>query len=133
MDGTVAEVVQSCTAASDAESVSFGEVVMRLQQAGVERYHADLLRSEKTYYLPTGDSLVVPCASVDGLAPPDFSPASVGAAVRAVQGKAIGYRAFCERILAAGCVGYHVSLAGRRAVYYGRCGESHVEPFPGAR
>lgn len=32
-----------------------------------------------------------------------------------------------------GCVGYHVSLAGRRAVYYGRSGETHVEQFPPAK
>ena len=54
------------------------------------------------------------------------------AAIRAVQGGRLDYKGFCERILAAGCVGYHVSLAGRRCVYYGRTGETHVEMFPGA-
>jgi uncharacterized protein YbcV (DUF1398 family) len=33
----------------------------------------------------------------------------------------------------AGCVSYFVSLAGRRAVYYGRTGDEHVEWFPGAK
>ncbi len=30
----------------------------------------------------------------------------------------------------AGCAGYFVSLIGRRAVYFGRTAETHVEPFP---
>ncbi len=37
------------------------------------------------------------------------------------------------KLMAAGCVGYFVSLAGRRAVYYGRTIDCHVEWFPGAR
>ena len=61
-----------------------------------------------------------------------FSATGVEAAVRAVQAGAIPYRTFCERVVAAGCVGYHVSIVGRRVVYYGRTGDSHVEWFPGA-
>jgi hypothetical protein len=30
--------------------------VTKLMQVGVERYHADLLRAEKIYYLPSGES-----------------------------------------------------------------------------
>jgi hypothetical protein len=37
-----------------------------------------------------------------------------------------------EPVAQASCVGYMVPLAGRRAVYYGRTGESYVEPFPAA-
>ena len=61
-----------------------------------------------------------------------FAANGVAAAVRAIQQKKIGYREFCERIAQAGCVGCMVSLAGRRAVYYGRTGDSYVEPFPAA-
>jgi hypothetical protein len=48
-----------------------------------------------------------------------FSAEGVEKALRAIQRGEIGYREFCERIAAAGCVGYIVSLAGRRALYYG--------------
>lgn len=54
----------------------------------------------------------------------------VKAAVRPIQERQIGYLQFCSRIAAAGCVGYFVSLAGRRVVYYGRTNDSYVEPFP---
>ena len=99
---------------------------------GTERYHTDLIRGEKTYYLPSGESHVVAHAWAAHAPARDFSASGVEAAVRAVQAKQIRYREFCERIGAAGCVGYFVSLDGRRAVYYGRTGDNYVEPFPGA-
>jgi len=51
-------------------------------------------------------------------------------AIRAVQSGAIDYKEFCRRIAEAGCIFYLVSLTGRRAVYYGRSGEAHVDLFP---
>lgn len=133
MDSGVKEVMVEATRASDEERATFGDVVMKLIQAGVERYHCDLVRGEKTYYLPNGKSEVVAGEAV-GVAPAgEFSAAGVDAAVREIQAGKIQYRTFCTRIAEAGCVGYHVSLAGQRAVYYGRTGDCHVEWFPGAK
>lgn len=132
MQAKIIEVLQECTDASDQERITFPEVVMKLMQAGVERYHADLLRAEKVYYLPSGESHRVAAGPIEVTPPNDFAAAGVEAAVRAIQQKKIRYREFCERIAQAGCVGYIVSLAGRRAVYYGRSGENYVEPFPPA-
>ena len=124
--------IQECTAGSDAERITFPEVVGQLVGAGVERYHADLVRAEKTYYLPDGESRVLAAKPVASAPAAAFSAAGVESAVRAIQAGRIGYGAFCDRIAAAGCVDYTVSLAGRRAVYNGRTGESYVEPFPAA-
>jgi uncharacterized protein YbcV (DUF1398 family) len=132
MQADIIDVLQECTEASDQERVTFPEVVMKLMQAGVERYHADLLRAEKVYYLPSGESHRVAAGAVAATPANDFTAAGVEAAVRAIQQQKIKYREFCERIAQAGCVGYIVSLAGRRAVYYGRSGENYVEPFPSA-
>lgn len=128
----VTRTMQECTSASDQERIGFPEVVMKLMQAGVERYHADLLRAEKIYYLPSGESHRVEAAPVAAVPPPAFTAEGVAAAVRAIQRQQIKYREFCERIAQAGCVGYMVSIAGRRAVYYGRTGDAYVEPFPAA-
>jgi uncharacterized protein YbcV (DUF1398 family) len=46
MDTKIKDVMVEATQASDEERVTFGEVVMKLMQAGVERYHTDLLRGE---------------------------------------------------------------------------------------
>lgn len=133
MDTNVKAVIAECTTASDEERITFPEVVRKLTEAGIERYHADLVRSERTHYLPDGETDVRPAHAVKTVPAKDFSASGVDAAVRAIQAGKIKYREFCERIAAAGCAGYHVSLAGRRAVYYGRTGECHVEMFPGAR
>ena len=130
MDTQVQAVVRECSKASAEERITFPEVVAKLNQAGIERYHADLVRSEKTYFLPDGSSEVVPNSTISPVPADTFSADGVEAAVRAIQSGLIQYKAFCERIAAAGCVGYMVSLAGRRAVYYGRTGETYVESFP---
>ena len=123
------EVVTECSHGSHEGRLSFPEVVRKLMGVGVERYHADLSRGERTYYMPDGSSHVV--AGEDGAdAAREFSPAGIEAALRAIQAKKIDYRQFCAAILAAGCVGYFVCLTGRRAVYFGRQGDSFVEPFP---
>lgn len=130
MDAHVQRVMEDSTAASDEGRIAFGEVVRNLAAIGVERYHADLLRHEKTYYLPNGESHCVPSATGQAETAIAFSAAGVEAAIRDSQAGRIRYRSFCERIAEAGCVGYIVSLAGQRAVYFGRTGECHVEPFP---
>ncbi|MEI9903822.1 MAG: DUF1398 family protein [Asticcacaulis sp.] len=79
-----------------------------------------------------GESLVVRTKAIGGKVACDFDAAGVEAAVRAIQRREIGYVEFCEWIAGAGCASYIVSLAGRRAVYYGRTGETFVEPFPQA-
>ncbi len=127
------DTVRECSRLSDAGAASFGEIVGKLNAAGVERYHADLTRAEKIYYWPDGDSERVPNAPLAAAPDVAFSPQGVEAAVRAAQAGTIVYKTFCERAAAAGCVGYHVHIAGKRVVYYGRNGDSHVEWFPGAR
>jgi uncharacterized protein YbcV (DUF1398 family) len=131
MDDRAKAAARWATEESDAERASFPEVVKALTEAGIERYHADLVGAIKTYYTPGGEVETVPCHR-SGPCGRDFDAGGVEAAVRAIQKRAIGYGEFCRQIAAAGCVGYFVSMAGKRAVYYGRTGDSHVEGFPGA-
>ena len=130
MDHATETALRDCTLGSDAGSMNFPQVVARLAAVHVERYHADLVRAEKTYYLPDGNSRTLSCHALEAPPATPFSAASIEAAIRTVQTGAIDYREFCRRIAAAGCVFYLVSLAGKRAVYYGRSGEAHVEMFP---
>jgi uncharacterized protein YbcV (DUF1398 family) len=133
MDRNVEDIMHEASRASEEERVSFGQVVMMLVEAGVERYHADLTRAEKTFYLPNGEAQVIPNHALAQSPAQVFSAGGVEAALRAIQGGAIKYREFCARIAAAGCVGYHVFIAGRSAVYYGRTGDMYTEGFPGAK
>jgi uncharacterized protein YbcV (DUF1398 family) len=83
--------------------------------------------------LPNGESLVLPCKPITATLEIAFTPAGVESAVRASQAQQIKYHEFCRRALAAGCVGYIVSIPGKRVVYYGRTAESHTEHFPKAK
>ena len=127
MDDHVRDVVREVIRASDEDRISFSDVVEALMQAGVERYHADLLAGTKTYYMPDGSFEIAHGRVLQ--AANDFRGDIVQQAVHAIQQGEIGYRAFCDRIAAAGCVGYFVSLAGQRAVYYGRTLAAHVAWF----
>ena len=131
MDTTVSAAIRDCARASAEGRISFGEVVGKLAAAGVERYAVDYVRGETVYYLPDGSLEAVPL-SVHELPAEAFSAAGVAAAVHGAQSGRLAYPAFCREVLAAGCTGYLVSLAGRRVVYSGRRGDSHVEWFPGA-
>jgi len=124
------EVLTSCCAASQSGALTFPEIVGRLAEAGVERYHADYSRGEITYYLPDGDSLVVPSPHAAQATGAEFSASAVEAAVRQSQRNEHTYPDFVRKTMAAGCVGYFVQIAGRQAIYFGRNGESHVERFP---
>lgn len=130
MDSQAIAVAEECTRGSDEGRLSFPEVVRRLSGAGVERYRADLVRAEKTYFLPTGENVVIAANPIEVTPAATFSAAGVEAAVRAAQAGRITYGEFCARIAAAGCAEYLVSLSGRRALYLGRTAEAHVELFP---
>lgn len=132
MDPNTHAVLVACTEGSTNERITFPEVVDRLNAAGVERYTADLTRAETTYYLPNGENATLTMYAIAEPPAKDFSADGVQAAVRASQQQKIKYRGFCDRIAQAGCVGYMVSIPGKRAVYYGRTGETYVEMFPGA-
>ena len=126
-------VMEECTRASHEERITFGEVVGRLIDAGAERYHVDLVRGESTYFLPDGQSHRVTYRAIDTRPADSFSADGVLAAVRSIQAGRTKYLTFCRQVMEAGCVGYLVSMPGKRAVYYGRSGETYVEPFPGSR
>ena len=58
--------------------------------------------------------------------------ATVLQAIREAQALVPGYSylGFCAKAKRAGCAGYMVSFSGRRALYFGRDGATHVEHFP---
>jgi len=124
-------VIAECTRLSF-NNAGFPDVVKRLGATGVERYTADLVRLEKTYYGTAGDTIhdALPLEDPPAIAE-DFSEADVRRAIAASQGQEIGYAEFLRRVMAAGTASYTVFLNGRRAIYFGRDGDFHVERFPG--
>jgi uncharacterized protein YbcV (DUF1398 family) len=132
MDARLKSLVETYLDASEQGTLSFPEIVGRLMEAGFESYAIDFRRGTATYYLPDGDSLQVAAHKRDAPIAAAFDDAAVTAAIREAQANGPGYtyKGFCEKVMRAGCAGYIVSFRGRRAVYFGRTAEIHVELFP---
>jgi len=132
MDAERIAIARRCLDAAHAGSRSFPEIVGELIAAGFEAYSVDYRCNTQTYYLPDGDSVVLDMPQSAGGVASAFDASAVGSLVRWAQanGPDYSYKAFCERVKAAGCAGYVVSFLGRRVVYLGRTAETHVELFP---
>jgi uncharacterized protein YbcV (DUF1398 family) len=127
------ETIAECMKLSFA-STPFPQVVQKLAGAGVRSYTADLIRLRKTYYDASSQSAVeaMPLTSGPAVAP-QFDKASVAETIRAIQHGQIGYPEFLRKIMAAGCSHYSVYIGGRKAIYFGRDGDFHVENFPSGK
>ena len=122
--------MQEATRCTLQGTITFGEVVGKLLGIGVESYHADLVRMEKTYYMPNGETHLEEFTYKGPEIAQDFSEKEVVAAIKAIQKKEINYIEFLNLILKAGTTHYTVFLSGKKAIYFGRRGDFHVEHFP---
>lgn len=123
-------VMKRTTAESLAGTMTFPEVVGLLLAEGVESYHADLVKLEKTFYMPDGETFVEELKYEPPMIGKDFSADSVIVAIQAIQRKEINYKEFLRQIMEAGTTAYFVFLNGKKAIYYGRKGDLHIEHFP---
>jgi len=132
MDDHRKAVARACLDAAEAGTMTFPQIVGTLMADGFESYLVDFRRAVTTYYLPDGDSIELPTHKIDVAIAPAFDVAPVQAAIREAQRLVPGYTymGFCRKVASAGCDGYVVSFSGRRAVYFGRTAETHVELFP---
>lgn len=123
---------QECLHAAEADAMTFPQIVNKLIDAGFEAYAIDFRRRSAVYYLPSGEIVELQTSDDGTPVEASFDAAALQAAIREAQTLALGYtyKGFCRKAKAAGCAGYLVSMLGRRAVYFGRTGETHVELFP---
>ena len=129
----VQSVVDACTKGSENNSLTFPEQLKKLSAAGVEGYYTDLRRNRKIFYQADGSSYKTNAKPVEVSIADKLDALAVAAAVKQSQAGQITYRQFCEKVMRAGCACYVVSILGRRVVYLGRTGETHVEHFPAAK
>jgi uncharacterized protein YbcV (DUF1398 family) len=132
MDDHRKAIARACLDAAEAGTMTFPQIVGTLMREGFESYLVEFRRAVATYYLDDGDSVELPTHRVDVAVAPTFDAAPVRAAIREAQQLVPGYTYpdFCRKVAAAGCAGYVVSFSGRRALYFGRTAETHVEHFP---
>jgi uncharacterized protein YbcV (DUF1398 family) len=124
----------NCLAGAEDNTMTFPQIVAALMEGGFESYAVDLRRATATYYLRSGESFELPTHKADAAIGEAFDTAALRAAILEAQQLVAGYtyKGFCLKAKAAGCAGYMVSFPGRRAVYFGRTAEMHIEHFPPA-
>jgi uncharacterized protein YbcV (DUF1398 family) len=124
------DVIKECTTLSLAEQITFPQVVMKLAEAGVERYIADLVGKKKFSYGTQGETHMGDLAFDNVKIPEQLDAAKVKQAITDIQQGQIKYQTFLRRIMEAGCAHYEVFITGKKAIYFGRDGSQHIELFP---
>lgn len=122
--------IQETSTKSLANQMSFPEVVQVLIQEGVESYYVDLVQNQKTFYMPNGETITENFDYQGPTIAKEFSQEAVVKAIKTIQTKQMTYREFLDAIMEAGCTGYTVYITGRKAIYFGRKGDMHIENFP---
>ncbi len=111
--------------------ISFGEVVMKLIEIGVERYHADLVTLQKTFYGKDGGIHIEKLTLKDvPQVASEFDAETVRGTIKMAQQGKIHYPEFLEKVMKAGCSHYDVYIDGKQVIYSGRKGNFHIEKFP---
>ena len=125
-------LAERCMAGAHDGTMSFPEIVGALGKAGFDGYFVDYRAGAATYYGADGSAHVVAMAHRYAAVVAAFDAREVKAAIGHAQSGAADYSydGFNARVTAAGCMGYLVSLSGRRVVYLARTGETHVEVMP---
>jgi uncharacterized protein YbcV (DUF1398 family) len=130
MDSRLTKVAKACLEGGESGAMTFPQIVGTLMKEGFGAI--DFRRATATYYLSDGDSVELKSHRIETRITAAFDVGSVQAAIREAQQLIPGYTyaGFCRKVMAAGCAGYIVSFLGRRALYFGRTAETHVELFP---
>jgi uncharacterized protein YbcV (DUF1398 family) len=127
------QAIHEVTIKTEEGQMTFPQVVHKLTEVGVESYFVDLAAGRKTYYMADGstytEKMILALDPIAG----EFSDSVLMAAIRGAQADAIRYPEFVKRSMAAGVVGYWAFLSGKKVLYLGRKGESHMEEFPRAK
>lgn len=126
-------IARRCLTGAETGTLSFPQMLGMMAGAGLEGYLVDYRHATATYYDEGSGALELPMHAPAKPVASGFDATVVQEAIREAQANAPGYSyaGFCTKVTAAGCAGYLVSIPGRRVVYFGRTGETHVEHFPG--
>lgn len=132
MNDEMKALAARCIAGAHDGTMSFPDIVGALGAAGIDGYFIDYRAGTATYYGADGSSHQLTTARPQAAVAAAFDADAVQAAIRHAQSGAADYSydGFGERVAAAGCAGYLVSLSGRRVLYLARSGETHVETMP---
>lgn len=126
----IINLINECRQLSFDDRKAFPVIVKKLTEAGVERYYADLVRLETTYYWGEESFRAELLLKNPETIAEEFSEKGVRDAIHAIQKGEIDYTTFLHQIMQSGSVGYIVYLKGAQVHYLGRKGNLWIEHFP---
>jgi uncharacterized protein YbcV (DUF1398 family) len=130
MDSLTRRTIQEAVDGSSEGRLHFGQVVGLLAQARVESYVVDYRTRRTTFYMSDDETLAIDLQVPEVPVAQVFDAEAIKAAIRGAQKGVVKYPEFKRLSCAAGCIGYTVWIAGKHVSYFGRKGETHIEPFP---
>jgi uncharacterized protein YbcV (DUF1398 family) len=109
---------------------TFGEVLKHLSEFGVQRFHIDLVKHERTLY-SRNDEVYVEKFVLDrpAQACTEFSQKGIDEAIALIQTNEIEFVELLARYTTSGVAGYLVFIDGDRIFFYGRNGEEYARPL----
>lgn len=112
-------------------TLSFPDGIMQLIQAGVQFQYIDLIQLVTISYSVNNDYLIDNMVFDEKIyVESNFDIDIIQKAIRLSQEENLPFIEFCKMAAQAGCIGYHIFIYGKKVVYYGREGQSHIEFFP---
>ena len=124
------QAMHAVMAETQAGQLIFPEVVRRLLEVGVESYFCDAAAMQETLYLSDGQTHTAKMNLPHLPIAEEFSAEGIVAAIRGAQSDTIRYPEFMKQSAAAGVIAYWAFLTGKKVIYFGRKGETHIEKFP---
>ncbi|MBS0236690.1 MAG: DUF1398 family protein [Proteobacteria bacterium] len=113
-----------------ADTMSFLEFVKTLIDVGMERYTVDFVSLKAAYYSINNEVYITDFEFEKLPISLQFDQASVKEAVLASREGRMKYKDFLPYIANAGCCRYEVFITGKKVIYFGRDGSTHIELFP---
>lgn len=129
---TVHAIARASFDGTEANTLTFPEGVKMIAAAGFNGYLVDYRAGTRTYHHSNGATFAF---QGHAYAPIDaFDANIVKAAIKEAQLMVPGYtyQGFSRKVTErGGAAGYLVSIVGKRVLYFGVNGETHIEYFPG--
>ena len=123
-------VAESCLRGAENDTMTFPRSSRPLFKRALKATLSITVDAAQSTIFPMAKASNTPHTSRPGCE--RFDAGAIQAAIRDAQQLVpdYTYKGFCQKVTKAGCAGYVVSFAGRRAVYMGRTADIHVEHFP---
>jgi uncharacterized protein YbcV (DUF1398 family) len=122
------KAISDCFQLALAGQSSFLESLKILREAGVQRFHIDLARQERTCY-SKNDEVYVEKFVLDSPAQKSsvFSEQGIDDAIAQKRSHQIEFVDVLRKYIESGVAGYLVFIEGDRIIYYGHNGEVHIK------